>query len=331
MHLLSRFTQWIEYFHVKRREDISSATQDPRLQPLLSAARIQQLCSYAESLPVAALRNLLSHAREAGEQRSSTSGRGIEFEELRPYQPGDDIRDIEWRVSSRRGIPYIKVKREERAVTLQLVVDRRASMRFATRGLLKVTAAVEMAVLLMYAALRLQARVSLTLMQGNGEVRSWDNVVNCTAEVINELVSPCPPPGHPQQQDDWKMLFEQLEMRPGRADWLILLSDYAELDRKHSASLASLAHQHHITALRFIDPVEENLPALGRIRVVSTDAERQGEIDSDSDAMRQQFRQQHMLQRQRLEELFRQYAVNVYYCHTDDAVTDVFHRLAQHG
>ena len=97
----------------------------------------------------------------AGQYRSAFKGRGMEFEEVRPYQYGDDVRSIDWNVSARTGFPHVKLFREERELTVMLVVDLSGSLGFGTNVQLKRELAAEIAATLAFSAIRSNDRVGL--------------------------------------------------------------------------------------------------------------------------------------------------------------------------
>ena len=97
----------------------------------------------------------------AGQFRSAFKGRGMEFEEVRPYQYGDDVRSIDWNVSARTGFPHVKLFREERELTVMLVVDLSGSLGFGTNAQLKRELAAEIAATLAFSAIRSNDRVGL--------------------------------------------------------------------------------------------------------------------------------------------------------------------------
>ena len=105
----------------------------------------------------------LVDAALAGGYRSTFRGQGIEFEEVRPYQPGDDVRSIDWNVTARTGEPYIKTYTEERELTIQLVVDTGMPMDFGSRRWTKREAAAQLGALIAYVAMYHQDRVGLVL------------------------------------------------------------------------------------------------------------------------------------------------------------------------
>ena len=97
----------------------------------------------------------------AGQFRSAFKGRGMEFEEVRPYQYGDDVRSIDWNVSARMGAPHVKLFREERELTVMLAVDLSGSQNFGTRAQLKRELVAELAATVAFSAIRSNDRVGL--------------------------------------------------------------------------------------------------------------------------------------------------------------------------
>jgi uncharacterized protein (DUF58 family) len=100
----------------------------------------------------------------AGDYHSVFKGRGMEFSEVRPYQPGDDVRSIDWNVTARLGSPYVKQYVEERDLTVFLAIDVSGSLHFGSRAILKREMAAEIGALLAFAAVRNQDRVGAALI-----------------------------------------------------------------------------------------------------------------------------------------------------------------------
>src|SRR5262245_47997775 len=105
--------------------------------------------------------NYLANEIFAGEYESAFRGRGMEFEEVREYNPGDDIRSIDWNVTARMGRPFMKVHREEREMTVMILVDLSGTLDFGTRTRLKRETAAEVAAVLAYAAIKSNDKVGL--------------------------------------------------------------------------------------------------------------------------------------------------------------------------
>src|SRR5690606_5743975 len=111
----------------------------------------------------------LVNSRFSGDYHSVFKGQGIEFAEVRQYQPGDDVRSIDWNVTARLGEPYIKRYVEERELTVMLVVDLSGSQRWGSRGRLKSEVVVDVAATLAMSAIRNNDRVGLLLVTSEVE------------------------------------------------------------------------------------------------------------------------------------------------------------------
>lgn len=203
----------------------------------------------------------------AGSYRSAFRGRGMEFEEVRPYLPGDDVRHIDWNVTARAGSPFIKEFREERELTLVLVMDVSGSVRFGGGGrdgrTDKRLQIARLAGALAYAAIRNGDRVGLVSF----------------TDRVERFLPPRKARGHA-----WAVLqasFERHAERGGtdlagtldfvgrvvkRRAVISVLSDFLA-PRPWERSLAALARRHHVSAFLVHDPLEQALPAVGLIEL----------------------------------------------------------------
>ncbi|HEU4486521.1 MAG TPA: DUF58 domain-containing protein [Povalibacter sp.] len=202
-----------------------------------------------------------------GSHRSSQRGRGLEFEEVRQYVPGDDPRSIDWRVTARRGRPHTKLYREERERPVWLLVDLNPTLFFGSRLQLKSTLVVRAAALLAWVAARGGDRIGAAIANGH--------VTRCLAPrsreagvlpILNALIElqptqPAPPPPH--------SLGAALEtvaplVHPGSL--ILVLSDFATLDARDDAHFSRLAAHNECRLFWIMDPLErEGLPE-GRFR-----------------------------------------------------------------
>ena len=160
----------------------------------------------------------------AGEYHSVFKGRGMEFSEVRPYQPGDDIRTIDWNVTARMGTPFVKQYVESRDLTVFVVVDVSGSQNFGSRTILKREQAAEIAALLSFAALRNQDRVGAALVSDRLELfltprRSRTHVLRLVREILSRQ-------GHGETDLDAAMppVLRNLKQR----SVLFLISDFVE-------------------------------------------------------------------------------------------------------
>ncbi len=234
--------------------------------PLLSTADIAALSMQAAGLARAPVRREV-HGHHAGDWPSAKLGRGLDFEEARPYSVGDDLRDMDWRITARLGHPYVKTYREERQPVLHVAVDRGPAMRFGTRCRLKVAQAARVAALAAFAAAERNAAVGATLW----DVRDLDlpprHARGGILELVRAVAAPCPP----LQEETAEAVHEAnrlqrlAEVLP-RGARLLLVSDFAWLAAAHEMPLAHLAEHTDLTAIRISDPVERELPDVGLAR-----------------------------------------------------------------
>jgi uncharacterized protein (DUF58 family) len=197
----------------------------------------------------------------AGEYESAFRGRGMEFEEVREYQQGDDVRTIDWNVTARMGHPYVKVFREERELSVVFLVDASASQDFGTRGKLKREVAAELAALLAYAATRSNDKVGLITFTDRiekyippkkGSSHIW--------RVIKEILTFKPTDRGTSLESALEFLSKVLTRRVV----CFLISDFISPAFDQGLGIAS--RRHDMIALALSDPAEEGLPGLGWVQ-----------------------------------------------------------------
>jgi uncharacterized protein (DUF58 family) len=226
--------------------------------------------------------NRLVSALAAGRYRSAFRGQGVEFDHVREYVAGDDMRIIDWNVTARAGRPWVKVFREERELTLLLVVDISASMRFgAIPGIsprAKLALAAEAAAVVAVLAMRGNDRVGLLLMSDRTELhlredRGRGHALRVVREVLGAGAGdPLPRPFA------LSAALDELARVARRRAVVFVISDFiaAGEDARASAALARLSRRHDVVGLRIADPAEESLPASG-VPLAIADPEGAGE------------------------------------------------------
>lgn len=232
-------------------------------QPLLAAPEIAALAAQAALLAQVSARREV-HDHHAGDWPSAWLGRGLDFEEARPYAPGDDVRDMDWRTTARLGHPFIKTYREERQPLLHLVVDRGPSMRFGTRRRLKVTQGVRLALLAGFAASADNVAVGLTLWDAPDRTLGARHGRSGWLEAVQALVEPCAPlPADRGEAQHEATRLQTLRAELPRGSRLLLLSDFAWLAPLHERVLASLGEHCDVLAVCISDAAERELPDVG--------------------------------------------------------------------
>jgi len=275
----------------------------------------------------------------AGGYKSSFRGSGIEFEEVRPYMVGDDVRSIDWKVTARKSEPHIKTFREDRQLSLHLLVDSSLSMDFGTRRVTKRELAAEFAALLSFVALGNRDQVGLTLFAHERLLhlapgRSAAHVNRVVREVI------AMPPAH-APADLGRELEERLRGRD-RHGLYFLISDFRGLAAEDAGDerevvrkrLLALGERHDVVVVPITDPFELELPKVGLVEALDPESGRRLGIDTSSKHVRKAWREAAAARSARLTKLFRRSRVGVIPLSTEAGVADPvirFFKARAHG
>jgi uncharacterized protein (DUF58 family) len=201
----------------------------------------------------------------AGDYHSVFKGRGMEFAEVRPYQPGDDVRTIDWNVTARMGHPFVKQYVEERDLTVFLAVDVSGSLGFGSRAILKRELAAEIAALIAFSALRNQDRVGAALLSDRVELflrpqRRRNHVLRLVREILGR-------PAHGPTDLEASLTAALSSLK--RRSVLFLISDFVQAPCERA--LKAAAARHDVIVIELLEPRDIDLPRVGP--VVLRDAE----------------------------------------------------------
>jgi uncharacterized protein (DUF58 family) len=201
-----------------------------------------------------------------GRYESVFKGHGMEFDEVREYQPGDDIRLIDWNVTARTGCPHIKRFVEERELTVMLLVDLSASMSFGTVGQLKQHLATELSAVLAFSAIKNHDKVGAILFTDHVEhfippKKGPKHVLRLIREVLRVQ-----PTGHGTRID---RALEHLNRIVKRRAVIFLISDMIGTDMEQALTIAN--RRHDVIAIHLVDPREESLPSLGWLQLADAE------------------------------------------------------------
>lgn len=252
--------------------------------PLLTIAELEQL--QRQTLQFQARQRRPVASRYAGPVVSLFRGRGMELEDLRAYQPGDDVRHMEWRATARSGRPITKVFREERQRLVYLVVDRGPTMAFGTRREIKAATAARVTALLAFSAVARQERVAGLVVNGDDEqdfpaTRTLDGALPLLRAAIAPLAMT------PSKSVAFASL-EKLDRAVERGSSIYLISDFHHFDQRQQPVLHHLAERCEITAVHIVDPAEEQLSAVGRTRFRAPDGKLYV-VDTDDPRLRERY------------------------------------------
>lgn len=247
----------------------------------------------------------LLDSRALGGYDSLFRGHGIEFAEVRAYEPGDPFQAIDWKVTARMGRPYVKRFVEERELNVLLALDLSGSTRFGTRSSLKWELALEIAAVLGLAAIRNNDRVGWLLFTdrierfvppGRGARR--------LSRLLYEIVGHAPAG---RGTDLARGLDAAERMLPVRS-LLLLLSDFQ--DEGYGPALSRVSRRHEVVALEVRDPAETRLPAAGLVEVEDPESGRRALLDLGSRRARQRLEERLRAREREREALLRRYAID---------------------
>lgn len=262
---------------------MSAASVDRFASPAsTSLDELVQLRPLAVSL---ARRRRRSAAPRSGATASRRLGRGLDFAEVREYQPGDDVRMIDWKVTARTQRTHTKLFVEETERPLHLVVDARASMRFGTRGCYKSVLAARLAAVFGWSAVAARERVGGLVFTDDwhAEVRPRTGraglmgVFRAMVQAQNRV----PAPG----RQSLSRALDRLAtlVHPGGA--VVLFSDFADLDGDAARALGGPLASRVLTAVRTVDALDRDLPVGRRLAVATLPSRQQRELDTGAAAI----------------------------------------------
>ncbi len=262
----------------------------------------------------------LANASFAGDYRSVFKGRGIEFEEVREYQIGDDVRTIDWNVTARAGRPFIKTFRDERELTVMFVVDVSASSRFGTLTKFKNEVAAEIAALLAYTALRNNDKVGLIIFsdhvehysppkKGRGHI--W--------KIIRDVLSY----RSVAKTTNFVVPLEFLNKVLKRRAITFLISDFlGHEDQTVQQTIISTAKHHELIAISVTDPREHHLPAVGYLELEDAETGEFIFINTSDKKLQQSYDQASKLQAKEKKNFFLKHGIDYLALQTNESYFD---------
>lgn len=254
----------------------------------------------------------------AGQYHSVFKGRGMDFDEVRPYREGDDVRAIDWNVSARMNDAFVKVFVEERELTLMLLVDTSASMDFGTRTMFKRDLAARVAALFGFSAIRNNDRVGVVLFGEQIEKyippkKGRNHVLRAIVEVLNHPVSPS---AATTSRSDLGGALRFLSKVSRRQAVAVVVSDFMADDWERDFRVAH--GKHDLVPVVVADPAEEELPRAGLLAVEDPETGERVWIDSSSRRVRKAYAREMHRRQVRLEREFRRLRVDFARVRTND-------------
>lgn len=257
----------------------------------------------------------------AGNWHTAFKGRGIEFEEVRPYQIGDDVRTIDWNVTARSDQPYVKLFREERELAVHLLVDLSGSQKLGTTTQTKRELVAELGALLSMSAIKNNDKVGLTLFTDGIEksipARKGSRHV---LRLIRELLY-CEPMGI---GTDIRQALEHLNRVCKRRTVVFLISDFQDTDYEQALKIA--ARKHDVIPVVVADPREHEMPNVGLVRLQDEETGEVVTLDTASRRNRARYAELYRLQNDSREHLFRRLRLMPIHLETGSDIVEPLHK-----
>jgi len=254
------------------------------------------------------------NASFAGQYESVFKGRGMQFDEVREYTPGDDIRSIDWNVTARTGKPYIKRFVEEREMTVIFAVDLSASGEFGTVNKMKNELAAEFCAVLAFAAAKNNDKVGLLIFTDRVELyippkKGSSHVLRLIRELLYFKI--------PRRRTNIVLGLDYLAKVMRKRATVFLVSDFIETDFKKPLSL--LNKRHDVIAVPVRDRAEISMPAVGLIEFQDAETGEGILVDTSSRRFRSQYGQKSLNRFDNLQNMFRSIDVDCIAISTDKA------------
>ncbi|MCX6106412.1 MAG: DUF58 domain-containing protein [Proteobacteria bacterium] len=253
----------------------------------------------------------------AGNYLSAFKGRGMEFDEVREYVPGDDVRLIDWNVTARMSQPYVKVLREERELTLMLMVDVSPSQAYGSSGRRKQEVAAELAAVLAYLAIRNNDKVGLIVFSDHVEQyippkKGRGHVWNIIRAVLTHKGA--------GRRTDISGALDSLLQHANRRSMCFLISDFWASDFDKQLRLA--ARRHDLVAVRVSDPREHELPDVGMVALQDSETGDFVEVDTSDSRVRSAYQKAAVVREKELLGQLRKAGVGTFAIDTVASVTE---------
>jgi uncharacterized protein (DUF58 family) len=241
----------------------------------------------------------------AGEYHSVFKGRGMEFDEVREYLPGDDIRTIDWNVTARTGRAHVKRYVEERELTVMLCVDASSSGAFGTTGEMKEELAIQLCAVLAFSAIKNNDRVGLIIFTDQVEhylppKKGRKHVLRVIRDLLNFRPT--------KQATDIAAALDYLNRVLSRRAVVFLVSDFLDSNLKKPLAIAN--RRHDLIAISVGDPREEDLPPIGFLEFEDAETGEVVVIDTYDKQVRRAFAESSRAERGQRDTLFQSLSVD---------------------
>lgn len=250
----------------------------------------------------------------AGEYHSAFKGRGMTFSEVREYQYGDDVRNIDWNVTARHNRPYVKVFEEERELTVMLLIDVSGSRNFGTVSRLKKNQMTEIAAVIAFSAIQNNDKIGVIFFSDKIEKfippkKGRTHILH----IIRELIDFYPE----EKQTDISVALEYLTNSIKKRCTCFVLSDFID-DHSFEHALSIANRKHDVVALRVYDRRENELPPVGLVYLTDAETGESMWVDTSDKNLRENYRKYAYIEEKKLTDIFKRSGVDVANIRSDE-------------
>ena len=250
----------------------------------------------------------------AGEYHSAFKGRGMTFSEVREYQYGDDVRNIDWNVTARHNRPYVKVFEEERELTVMLLIDVSGSRNFGSVSKLKKNQITEIAAVIAFSAIQNNDKIGVIFFSDKIEKfippkKGRTHILH----IIRELIAFYPE----EQQTNIAVALEYLTNSIKKRCTCFLLSDFID-DHSFEHALSIANRKHDVVALRVYDRREKELPPVGLMYLTDAETGESMWVDTSDKNLRENYRKYALIEEKKLTDVFKRSGVDVANIRSDE-------------
>lgn len=250
----------------------------------------------------------------AGEYHSAFKGRGMTFSEVREYQYGDDIRNIDWNVTARHNKPYVKVFEEERELTVMLMIDVSGSRNFGTVSKLKKNQITEIAAVIAFSAIQNNDKIGVIFFSNKIEKfippkKGRTHILH----IIRELIDFYPE----NKQTNIEQALQYMTNSIKKRCTCFLISDFMD-EHPFAHALAIANRKHDVVALRVYDPRENELPPVGMMFLTDAETGEQMWVDTSDKRLREEYARYMAEWEKELEGVFKRSGVDVAHIRSDE-------------
>jgi len=284
---------------------------------------IKELQQYSYQTNSVLANKTLAKAKLAGGHLSPIKGRGMEFNECRQYQPGDDIRSIDWRITARTGKTYSKLFSEEKERPVYVLLDLSSSMYFGSQYRLKSVQACHLTALLAWATKHKSDRVGGIIIGSFGHKelkpqRQQRGIMQLLSETVSlhnaQLTMPqvdrSNAADNTAQTESLASALTRLRILCKTGSHIMIISDFLNLDDKAQKQLALLKRHNEIEAWQIYDPLEIALPSTtANVRLAVSDGQQQGFVSPGNAASRKKYQQHADIKQQALRQVMNRYGI----------------------